>query len=386
MTYAEQNMNGKNIKHRVLLVVRWPVGGIRTFILYVYSHFDPDKYHFTILAPASSGLDMLEKDLSELDLEIVRISDHPSFYDLILAATRLLNGGRYDLVHSHGFTSGLCTVLPALVFRIPHILTSHDTLSTAQFKGYSGRIKLAVMGFALSLVNTIHLVSEDALTNLGEFYPRLASKAGKCVVIRNGIPSEVFVNALPRDLRAELGVDSNVFLIGFLGRFMSLKGFSFLVDAVGKLVDAGGMAKKPLVLAFGEGGFVREEKSALEARGLEEYFIFYPFTSNVAGVIKGLDLVVVPSLSETCPLLPMEVLTCGIPILTSNCVGLREVVRNTPAHMVPSRNSAAIAEEIRRSMKEETRQCFLDFAPEAAERFDVVKTASAIKIMYSKYL
>lgn len=371
--------SGAARKKRILLVVRWPVGGIRTFMSYVYRRFDPEQYHFAILGPKNHELDILAKDLDVLDIEIFKVSEYPTSSELFIAAARLILTGRYDLVHSHGFTSGICAAIPAFLFCTPHIITSHDMLSSAQFKGFSGRMKKMFLGVALTLAHKIHSVSYDAKANLLEFYPMLAKKSDKCIVIPNAIESERFTNAVPRDLRGELELGEDVFLIGFLGRFMSLKGFVYLVDAIERLVQSGNMLKKPIVLGFGEGGFVREERAALSARGLEEYFRFLPFTTNVADVIKGVDLIVMPSLSEACGLLAMETLVAGTPIIASDCIGLREVVRDTPAYVVPSKDSKSLDEGIRHFMRTDMRQPFIDFAPKAAQRYDVKITAKSMQ-------
>ncbi|MDD2852253.1 MAG: glycosyltransferase family 4 protein [Desulfuromonadaceae bacterium] len=360
------------------------MGGIRTFMRYVYRRFDPKQYHFTILGPDNSELNVLAADLEGLDFEIIKVSERPSAYELSIATVKLLMRGRYDLVHSQGFTSGICAALPAFLFRTPHILTSHDVLSNAQFRGFSGRIKKIGMGAALSLVNTIHSVSHDAQANLLEFFPAFARKNGKCVVILNGIESDRFVNAVPRDLRSELGVGEDFFLIGFLGRFMAQKGFVYLVDAIEQLKKSGNLPKKPLVLTFGDGAFIREEKAAITARGLDEYFKFLPFTPNVASVIKGLDLVVMPSLWEACPLLPMEVLACGTPLLAFGCIGLREVAANTPTHLVPSKDLNAFINEIKLFMENDMRNIFADFAPLAVERYDVTSTVTSLQSLISQ--
>lgn len=388
MTELDKTSNnaGAVRKKRILLVVRWPVGGIRTFMRYVYRRFDPEQYHFTILGPENFELDVLAKDLEGLDVELIKVSPYPSSLELSLAVFRLLMHGRYDLVHSHGFTSGICASLPAFILRIPHLLTSHDVLSTAQFSGISGLMKKNVMGGALSLTKTIHSVSHDAQANLLEFFPILDRKSGKCVVIPNRIETDRFVNAVPRDIRKEQEISEDVFLLGFMGRFMSQKGFIYLVDAIEMLKQSGNMPKKPIVLAFGEGGFVREEKAALAARGLEEYFRFLPFTANVAGVIKGLDLVVMPSLWEACGLLAMETLVAGTPLITSDCIGLREVVRDTPAYMVPSRDSKALEEGIRLFMEKDMRQPFVDYASKAAVRYDVTTTAASLQTLIDKVI
>jgi len=370
----------------ILLVVRWPVGGIRTFMRYVYRCFDPQQYKFTILGPDVTELDVLANDLEGLNFEIIKLSAYPSSVEIFCAAMKLLMSGRYELVHSHGFTSGISAALPAFLFHTPHILTSHDVLLSLQFKGILGFMKKVVMGIMLSLVDTIHSVSYDAQENLQEFFPTIKKNRNKCVVIPNGIESERFVNAEPRNLREELGVGADVFLIGFLGRFMSQKGFVYLVDAIELLKLAGNSPNKILVVTFGEGGFVREEKASLEARGLEQYFKFLPFTANVAGVMKGLDLIVMPSLWEACGLLAMETLVAGTPLIASDCIGLREVVQKTPAYVVPSKDSKSLMEGINMFMQTDKRLIFTNFASEAAVRYNVSRTVGSLLLLIEKMI
>ena len=182
-----------------------------------------------------------------------------------------------------------------------------------------------------NLIDTVQPVSHDAQANLLEQFPALDRREGELIVNPNGIKVEGLVNADARNLRGELGLGEDAFLIGFLGRFMAQKGFRYLVDAVALLRKKGGLPKRPLVLPFGEGAFIREENQATKDRGLQDYFCFMPFTPNVAGTINGLDVVVMPSLWETCGLLTMEVLVCGTPLNSNDCIRLREVLQETPA-------------------------------------------------------
>jgi glycosyltransferase involved in cell wall biosynthesis len=383
---SKQDLPSVGRSYRILLVVRWPVGGIRTFIRYVYRHFEPDLFKFTILGPDHPEMNILLEDLKDLNVEIKRVSKLPSSYAFFKEIFKIIANGGYDMVHSQGFTSGICTALPAFLFRRPHILTSHDVLSEKQFKGFKGLLKKIGMGMAFSMAQTIHSVSHDAQDNLLEYFPFLGKKARKCVVIPHGIEVERFVDVVPRDLRKELGVGEETFLIGFLGRFMSQKGFAYLVDATECLSKNENLPKKILVVAFGEGGFIREEKAQISERGLEQYFRFLPFTPNVAGVLKSLDVVVMPSLWEACGLLAMEALVAGTPLIVTSCIGLREVVRNTPAYVVPPGNAKALAEGIELFMMDDRKKIFKTFAKEAASLFDVKRQAEKIRLLVSDAL
>lgn len=369
-------------KYRLLLVVRWPVGGIRSYIRYVYNRFDPELFEITILGPEHPELILLSEDLNGMDIKFIKLSEKPSnleFFKTILAV--IVRGG-CDLIHSQGFTAGICAALPALLFNRPHIVTPHEMLNGEQFSGVFGWIKKNCMGIALSRVSTIQCVSNDARDNLLKYIPLLNRKKDKSVVIMNGIEVNRFIDVEPRELRKELGAGDEVFLIGFLGRFMPVKGFKYLVDAIEELSNNKKLSKIPLVLTFGEGAFKREEKADILKRGLDKYFRFLPFTTDVAETIKALDVVVMPSLSEACPLLAMEVLVTGTPLIATNCIGLREVVFNTPAYIVPPGNGKKIAEGIESFMTNGVKKdTFKAFSREAASKFDVECQISKIKEM-----
>lgn len=371
-------------KRRVLLVARWPVGGIRTFIRYVYRKFDPSRWRFTLLAPDVAEMRVLIDDLSDLDIRFVSVEENPSVISFALKVTRELMCGRYDLVHSHGFTSGMCAALSAKMSCTTHLMTSHDVINENQFVGTKGKLKKIVMGRLLDLIDTIHSVSHDAENNLLLYFPALARRKGRCIVIPNGIEIERFKDGVPRDLRSQLDLDEKVFLIGFFGRFMSQKGFRYLVEAIELLRLDKSLPKRPVVLTFGDGGFVREERQAIQERGLEKHFCFMPFESNVAGAIKGIDVIAIPSLWEACPLLPMEVLSCGTPLIASDCIGLREVVRGTPAKVVPKADSAGLAQALVKEIRMCSKESFKAYCTEALSRFDVNRTRLEIENIYNR--
>lgn len=374
-----------NAKIRVLLVVRWPVGGIRTFIQYVYCQFDPHKYQFIIMAPNLPEVDVMLANLSKFDIDYYKLSSSPSFVEITGAIIRLIKNKKIDIIHSHGVISAICAVLPSIYGKVPLILTSHDMINEQRFLGVKGYLTRCAMRFMLRYAKVIHSVSGDAQDNLLEYFPSLKADK-KCKMIRNAINVNLFLGAETRELRKELGLLDKCTLIGFLGRFMSPKGFKYLVEAIELLIAEGQLNKIPIVVAFGEGGFIREEKIIIKNKGIEAYFRFLPFVPDVASTIKGVDMVVMPSLWETCPLLPMEALVCGTPLISSNCIGLREVVLNTPAIIVEPLNGKTLAEAIKKEMSTNSKDKFNDFVEEAAIRFSVEIASKEIEQMYEQVI
>ena len=381
---AELTHSGKK---KVLLVIRWPVGGIRTFVRYVYRNFDPSKWHFTIIAPEHEQMKILVDDLSKFEVVHIPVFGIPNdgssgFWKMFRCVTYQILRNEYVLVHSHGFTSGMCAAIPSFLRHTPHLMTSHETLNDKQFAGMRGKTRKLGMEVLFRLIDKVHSVSYDAQDNFLGYFSRLARKRDKFLVIPNGIEVDRFLKAESRNLRNELELDNDVFLIGFLGRFMAPKGFFYLVEAIDILLQRNDLPRRPLVLMFGEGGWFRAEMRSIQKKGLEDYFLSMPFTPNVASTIKALDVVTMPSLWEACGLLAMETLICGTPLIGSNCIGLREVLRGTPAKTVPKADADALAQALLQEMKMNRKEIFMSFRKTAAEKFDVTNTSQHILNLY----
>ena len=100
--------------------------------------------------------------------------------------------------------------------------------------------------------------------------------------------------------------------------------------------------------------------------------------------MKGLDLIAMPSEWEACGVLSMEALVAGVPLVGSNCIGLREVLAGTPARMVEPSDVQALAKTLLSEISDKRRSCFEEFAFEAAERFTVTETGERIRSLYDQ--
>lgn len=369
------------MKKRVLILVRWPIGGINTYLRYVYGNNNFQDYIFDFIVPKIDQVDILIKELNSSNITINQIEGNISKYYKVVISTILK--GKYDLVHSHGLSVAIVSVLPARLSSIKHIVTLHDVFTKNQFSGTKGRIKLKLIGYLLSLPNLIQPVSEGAKENLIDFIPRLKKNSDKKIIaLLNGIVSNQFLNAVPRDLRKELGFSSDTVIIGFMGRLMSQKGFKYLVLACKAILARPEIKINFKILVFAAGDFIREDSQWVKEIGLEEYFIFLPRTNNVAETLKGLDLLVMPSLWEACGLLAMESLVAGTPLIGSNCDGLGEILDGTPAGIIDPLNINDFADQLLTHIYNNRKYEFENYAPHAAKRFDVTVLINSILKMY----
>jgi glycosyltransferase involved in cell wall biosynthesis len=366
----------------VLAVIRHAVGGIRTYLKYVYRGLPPAQYRFTILTAEGDEFHLLEKDMHPHEIELVHVPEHRDLAHMYGAITRRLATRRPDIMHSHGFTAGAVASLANLPFRVPHIVTSHAMLTPEDFPPPRGHVKQRMLGWLLGRADMVQSVTFDAKHNLLEYLPRLERHTSMPVIV-HGIDVDKF--SRPADpsataaLRATFQVAPETFLFGFLGRPMPEKGFQHLVDAVGQL--AGTPAAGPFVVVVaGDGGFIREYRIEIAKRQLGDYFRFVGFVPEVAPLLRALDTIVIPSLHEACCLLAIEGLVAGRPLIASRCTGLREIVSNTPALTVPPGDPSALADAMRAAIRDAIpmQAAAAHFAHEASTRFDSRRVALAL--------
>lgn len=317
-------------------------------------------------------------DLKNQDITYIPVKCDPAHANLDLKTVyKTILEGDFDLIHSQGFTAGAYSAIPARLKKTPHIMTLHEVFTDGQFVGWKGHLKKRLIRSVVPRIDLVHCVSHSAGRNFLEYVPDM-KKSGRMVVVPNGIEVERFLSPEKRDLRKELSLDDETFLIGFLGRFMSPKGFRYLVDALWILVNDKKPTKKPMVIAVNDGGFLSAEKRRIAEMGLSEDVAFLPFQPNVAPLLKGMNVVVMPSLWEACPLLAMETLVSGVPFIGTDIAPIKEMLEGTPGKMVPPRDAKSLAEALSLELENPSRNEAEGYSLSAAERFDVKKRATQL--------
>jgi len=327
---------------KLLLTARWPVGGIRTYLRYIYTQPVFANIQMTVLAPDLNFRDFFDRYLSSSNVRYIQAPEDNR--GLTRAIKTELSRDQYDMLHSHGYSSGVLGRRATLGIRLPHIMTAHDVFRREQFRKIRGKLKWVGLNTAYRGLDKVLTVGEDCQENFVRYMPMVPKH--KIRNIDHGVDTQRFANAPARDFRRELGIPESVPLIGFFGRFMAQKGFMDLVSAIKNLSEVLPENCMPRVLTFGWGGFVREEFAQIEVLGLSRYFIQLPFTDEVPEAIRGVDMVAMPSRWEACGLLAMEVLAAGKPLIATNCQGLRCVVRDTPVRSIAPRDPDALTSAI----------------------------------------
>ena len=175
------------------------------------------------------------------------------------------------------------------------------------------------------------------------------------VVIHNAVDI-ARIDAIPA---VRIG-ETSVPVIGAVSRIRREKGIDVLLDAFSRITSAGARLR-----IVGDG----PDRTALEKRGVlnVEWAGQQPWEQAVA-LMKGMDIVVVPSRFEGFGLTAAEAMATGKPVIASDVDGLREVVGDAGV-LVPAGDAAALAAALGRLLANAQERALLGRkARERAER------------------
>jgi teichuronic acid biosynthesis glycosyltransferase TuaC len=142
-------------------------------------------------------------------------------------------------------------------------------------------------------------VSENNYNHL----TKLGLPKNKLSIIPNAVNYELFRPLERKECKRKLGIQNNIFVVGFIGHFIHRKGPDRIIQAVGKLKDP-----DILVICVGKG----------ELESCTFLKVIDPLPNHqLPEIINAMDLFVLPTLSEGHCNVIEEVKACGIPIISS---------------------------------------------------------------------
>lgn len=222
-----------------------------------------------------------------------------------------------SLVHAHDYKSLALGLVAARAKSIPVVATYHgDTSATPALIAYEALAR----GLA-NLTRGVAAVSAPLAKKLTRWV-RLA----KVHHIPNGIRLGAPCTDEERDAaRAELGIAPEAKVVAIIGRLSVEKGHATLIDAVRR------MAQRPVIMVAGEGPLRRELE--VRARGLDVRWL--GFVRETRKVYAAANAIAMPSLTEGLPLVGLEAMALGRPLVASAVGELPTMLRGRAGALVP---------------------------------------------------
>jgi glycosyltransferase involved in cell wall biosynthesis len=229
---------------------------------------------------------------------------------------------RAALIQSHLLGANLYSSAVARLLGIPAVATFHGMVDIAVDDRWA-RAKLRLIQANVShLVFVSHALRAHFQKHFGSAD---GNRADRSVVIANGIDPDQFRPEPNRDLRAELGVSSDVLLVGAVGNVRRAKGYDDLLRVAAALRDecpnvrfvVAGQRTEPLY------GRLLEQRRAL---GIDDRVTFVGFRDDTASFLNGVDLYLSTSTSEGFSLTTIQAMACGVPAIATRSGGPEEII------------------------------------------------------------
>jgi glycosyltransferase involved in cell wall biosynthesis len=226
---------------------------------------------------------------------------------------RILRTWAPDVLHTHGYRSDLLHGWSARRARIATVSTLHGS---SRMGGVSHLFEW-IQERALGRFDAVVAVSAPLVEALaGQGVPR-----DRIHMVPNAwTPPEAPLTR--EEARRELGVSDGERVIGWVGRLIPVKGVDVLVEALGRMQTSGWVAR-----IVGDG----PERAAAEARvralDLDGAVRFLGAVPDAARLFRGLDLFVLSSRSEGTPMVLLEAMGEGLPVVATRVGGVPDVLR-----------------------------------------------------------
>jgi L-malate glycosyltransferase len=264
---------------------------------------------------------------------------------LLRAVTTHLREIRPHILHSHRYKEN---ILGAFAGK-----SSHKLLRVQTFHGLEESLP-GWAGLKMNLYDWINVavgkltadgivgVSSEITNILEGRYP-----AADVRCIRNGIDLTRVAPTVERStMRAQLGIAPNTFVVGTVGRLMPIKGFDYLIESFAQFHRQQGAQESKLVIV-GDGPLRAALGRCVETHGLSRNVEFLGGRTDVYDVMGVFDVFALSSLHEGVPMVLLEAMALGVPIVASHVGGIREILKNgKEAVLVPAKDPEALARAI----------------------------------------
>jgi hypothetical protein len=151
----------------------------------------------------------------------------------------------------------------------------------------------------------------------------------QCSVIFNGVDiDEFYVPNKRNELRNQLGIPEDAYVIGNFARILPWKGQDILLEAFIRYSTKNLNAHLILIGSplFGKDSFYLKLKTIVAEKGLNNRVHFTGYLIDPGPTLSAMDLFVYPSVEkDTSPLALISAMSAGLPIAISDIAGLREM-------------------------------------------------------------
>jgi len=356
------------------------LGGGEISLLNLLEHLDRGRFHPFVVAPSEGALTEKLKGLGVPVIiapyrKLKNPFNIPFAFRMARNLAKIMEQYRIDLVHSN--SAGGIALLGSGVARRARI-------------PFIWHVRALASGGILDFVTARRATKIVLISGAERARFWWLRSSDKCRVIHNGVDLNAFTcSGEAASLRGEFGCGPDTLLVGTVGRYHPIKGYTYLLQAAALVVKEVPCARFVIV-----GRGFDEDNSTLcclhkmvQDLGIGENVILSGPRSNVSEVLGALDLFILPSLREAFGRVVIEAMACGKAVAAFAGGGVPEIVKDEETGLLcEPRDVRRLAENIIRLLKDESmrREFGRRGRERAQELFSIEEHAGKIEALYEE--
>ena len=265
--------------------------------------------------------------VSSVELHFID-SSKMNFFTTLVGVIQVLKKGRFDIVHSHGYKSDIitfCLKIASFGKDLTIIATNHNWIGTSSKELLYEKLDKFILKFFDKVIS----VSDELRMKM--IQAGIPQK--KIVTIKNGIdvndPS--FYARTPAELRKEVGLDTEVFVIGCVARLTREKNHKRLLRAFSEFLKGGNEGKLVLIGDGPEHGALVQLAAQL---GIGSKIHFLGHQKEARKLYRLFDVFCLVSENEGLPMALLEAMAARVPVVVSNVGEMPDVVGKVSSEVI----------------------------------------------------
>ncbi|MBX3011955.1 MAG: GT4 family glycosyltransferase PelF [Caldilineaceae bacterium] len=314
------------------LITELSSGGAQSVLLRLVERMDRAHYQVTIVC-LYNGDKAVAQQLRALGLEVIDLGMTRKWrLDAFVRLYWLLRQRRPAILHTWLFHANIPGRLLGRLAGVPIIIGSEHTM------GQEGKLRQRLNRLTAPLADQIICIAQK----VADFaHSAIGIPRAKLVVIPNGVDTQSFA---PPPTPPTTDRQPRIF--GFVGRLHPVKGLPFLLEAFAQVVA---QCPEQQLWLIGEGSERQRLAQQRDALGLTKHVTFWGARQDVAALLQQMDLFVLPSHWEGMPMVLLEAMAVGLPVVATAVGGTPEVVvPGETGYLVPPADPPALAQALLR--------------------------------------
>lgn len=307
---------GRKMKRVLCVLSSMNAGGAETFLMKIYRQLDKSKYQMDFC------VNIFEKGFYDDEINQMggKIFHIPSKSENIKEFKRQL----FDIVKSNRYEYVLritSNTMGFLDLKIAKKAGARVCVARSSNSNDPGGLYAKIAHFLGRLLYSRYLDVKIAPSDLAAMYTfgKYEYYKGNVKILHNAVDLSVYdYDEVARyEIRNQFNIPKNSIVIGHVGRFVTQKNHSFLVDIFQKYHS---IHNNSVLMLVGNGTLENDVTDKVHKLGLQDNVIFTGIRNDIPQLLSAMDVFVFPSLYEGMPNTVIEAQATGLPCVISDTI------------------------------------------------------------------